>query len=131
MTKLASIVDALCVENANLLRGRRRKLGRSMLPSREVVASVVGDLRAVLFPWHFGAADVSEDGLEYYIGRTLDRALAGLREQVLVGLLFDCDHTEGRCADCEARAGEVIQGFAERLPAVRALLGGSSGPQRL
>jgi serine O-acetyltransferase len=123
LTALAPIVDALCAQNANLLRGRRRKLGRAILPSREVVASVVGDLRGVLFPWHFGAADVSEDGLAYYVGRTLDRALAGLREQVLVGLLFDCEHTHGRCLECEARAVEVTREFAGKLPAVRALLG--------
>ena len=123
MTDLSPIVDALCLENANLLRGRRRKLGRSMLPSRERVASVLGDLRGVLFPWHFGAADVSEAGLAYYVGRTLDSALSGLREQVLVGLLFDCDDSDGRCAQCETRAEEVTAAFASRLPAVRALLG--------
>jgi serine O-acetyltransferase len=123
LTDLSPIVDALCLENANLLRGRRRKLGRSMLPSRERVASVLGDLRGVLFPWHFGAADVSEAGLAYYVGRTLDSALSGLREQVLVGLLFDCDDSDGRCARCETRAEEVTAAFASRLPAVRALLG--------
>lgn len=126
MTALAPIVEALCAVNADLVRGPRRKLGRSVLPSRDVVARVVGDLRSVLFPWHFGAADVSEDGLVYYVGRTLDRALAGLREQVLVGLLFDCEHVEGRCAECEARAGDVTRLFAERLPTVRALLGGDA-----
>lgn len=123
MTGLAPIVEALCVENANLLRGRRRKLGRSVLPSREVIARIVTDLRAVLFPWHFGAADVSEDGLAYYVGRTLDGALVGLHAQVLVGLLFDCEHTEGRCPECEARATDVTQQFATHLPEVRALLG--------
>ncbi len=123
MNELVPIVDALCAENANLLRGRRRKLGRAILPSREVIANVVADLRAVLFPWHFGDANVSEEGLGYFVGRTLDRALAGLREQVLVGLLFDCEHTEGRCPDCEARAVEVTKTFAANLPAVRRLLG--------
>jgi serine O-acetyltransferase len=123
LTTLAPIVNALCEDNADLLRGRRRKLGRSVLPSREIVASVVGDLLAVLFPWHFGAPDVSEDGLAYYVGRTLDHALSGMREQVLVGLLFDCEHTPGRCLDCEVRSSEVTQAFAERLPPVRALLG--------
>lgn len=123
MSALGPIVEALCAENANLLRGRRRKLGRNVLPSREAIARVAGELRAVLFPWHFGAADVSEDGLAYYVGRTLDGALAELREQVLVGFLFDCEHVEGRCATCEARASEVTTRFAQRLPALRQLLG--------
>jgi serine O-acetyltransferase len=123
LTALAPIVDALCAANASLLRGRRRKLGRAMLPSRDVIGHVVGDLRTVLFPWHFGAGDISEDGLAYYVGRTLDHGLAKLREQVLVGLLFDCEHVPGRCAECEARASEVTSTFAGRLPALRTLLG--------
>ncbi len=123
MSSLGPIVDALCADNADLLRGRRRRLGRSVLPSREVVAGVVNDLLAVLFPWHFGAADVSEEGLAYYVGRTLDHALAGLREQVLVGLLFDCEHSPGRCRDGEAHATMATRTFAEQLPRVRKLLG--------
>ncbi len=123
MTDLRPVVDALCAENADLLRGRRRKLGRSMLPSREVVASVVGDLRGVLFPWHFGAADVSAAGLSYSGGRTLDRALSGLREQVLVGLMFDCEEADAHCGKCEAEADRVVAAFVARLPAVRVLLG--------
>ena len=123
MTTLAPIVQALCAENANLLRGGPRKGGRSVLPSREVVGRVVGDLRAVLFPWHFGAPDVSEDGLSYYVGRTLDRALAGLLDQVRVGLSFECDHTGRGCPECEPKAIEITERFAARLPAVRTLLG--------
>ena len=86
--RLSPIVDALCAQNAEPAARPPAQARAAILPSREVVASVVGDLRAVLFPWHFGAADVSEEGLAYYVGRTLDRRSPASREQVRVGLLL-------------------------------------------
>jgi serine O-acetyltransferase len=120
---LGPVVDALCTENASLLRGRRRKLGRQALPSREALAGIIGDLRASLFPGHFGASDLSNEGIHYYIGHTLDSALVALEEQVRRGLLFACTHGEGHCEVCEARATPLVRELANRLPRVRAMLG--------
>jgi serine O-acetyltransferase len=122
-TRIAAVVDALCIANQGLLRGGLRKLERRALPSRERVAAVLADLRGVLFPWHFGATDVSEHGLVYYVGHTLDRALANLEEQVRVGLLFECAHGAESCTICGRRASEIMAAFTSRLPAVRDLLG--------
>jgi serine O-acetyltransferase len=110
------------------LRGRRGKLGRFALPSREELAQIESDLRAALFPGHFGASDLSDEGIQYYVGHTLDSALVGLQEQVRRGFLFACPHLcpnggAGGCAACEQLAGPAIRRFATRLPAVRALLG--------
>lgn len=121
---IAPVVSALCDANSDLLHGRRRKLGRRALPSRDAVARIVSDLRAALFPWHFGTGDVSEEGLAYFIGSTLDRAMATLEEQVKVGLLFECAHgTDGPCAVCQDDAVAIVARFAESLPKVRKLLG--------
>jgi serine O-acetyltransferase len=119
---LAAIVDALCLANADLLRGGGRRLGRRALPSREALSTIVRDLRAVLFPWHFGASDVSTEGLSYFVGRTLDSALAGLEEQVRVGLMFGCDHDTLECTECGARAPSITRTLASRLPQIRAML---------
>jgi serine O-acetyltransferase len=105
------------------LRGGSRRLGRRTLPSRERVASVIEDLRGALFPWHFATADVSEQGLAFYVGHTLDRAFASLEEQVRVGLLFECAHRADPCEACGRRASEVMAAFTARLPTVRKLLG--------
>ena len=120
--ELAGVVDALCAANRGLLRGSRR-LGRRALPSRERVASVIADLRVVLFPWHFGLADVSEHGLAYYVGHTLDRAVSTLEEEVRVGLLFECTHAAEPCEQCGRRAIDVMAAFVSRLPTVREFLG--------
>jgi serine O-acetyltransferase len=119
----AAVVEALCGANRSLLRGDVPRLGRRALPARDRVASVLGDLRAALFPWHFGAADVSELGLSYYVGHTLDRALTSLEEQAHLGLLFDCVHATDPCLSCARRAREIMAAFTARVPAVRVLLG--------
>lgn len=114
------VVDSLAAAN---IEERHRRLRRPMLPSRETLEEIVGDLRAVLFPAHYGPPDLSPDGIRYYIGHRLDAALQELLEQVRRGLLFACSHTEGACLFCEQRAVDVIREFAHALPEVRALLG--------
>ena len=120
---LASVVDAICDANGDFPPNRRGQSGQRVLPSRDAVARIMSGLRAALFPWHFGAPDVSEQGLAYYVGRTLDASLATLREQVRIGLSFECEHGSNSCERCTERALDVTQALAARLPAVRVLLG--------
>lgn len=120
---LAPVVEAICQANADPMPGPSSKRGWRSLPSREAVAGVVSGLRAALFPRHFGASDVSEQGLAFYVGRTLDASLEALQTQVRVGLLFDCAHGGGPCEPCSRRATDVTRELATRLPRIRAALG--------
>ncbi|MFO0590646.1 MAG: serine O-acetyltransferase EpsC [Polyangiaceae bacterium] len=97
-----------------------RPCGKTPLPSRDSLVRAVSGLRAALFPAHFGPSDLSEDGVDFFVGHTLDRTLVLLQEQILRGLLFEA----GGC-DRErqvARAAEVTRKFAAGLPDVRSLL---------
>lgn len=116
---LDRVVDALCDLNLDQPDGQPHRT----LPSREALATCVSELRAALFPWHFGARDLSRAGLPYYVGRTLDDALRGLEQQVYLGLGLECDHDQERCRVCGTRAADVVREFSARLPAIRALLG--------
>jgi serine O-acetyltransferase len=118
---LGSVIDALAAANAEMV-GRRVE-GRHVLPAREALVSSVRDLRAVLFPRHFGESDLSDEGIRYYIGHTLDVALLMLQEQVRRGFRFACDHGDGDCGTCSERAATAIRAFMLRLPEVRATLG--------
>jgi len=120
---LADVVEGITAANADLLPGRQRRLGRHVLPSREALEEIVGDLRAVLFPIHFGPPDLSESAIRYYIGHQLDGALLELQEQVRRGLLFSCTHGFDDCGACARRAIEITRDFAQHLPAIRRLLG--------
>ena len=90
--RLAPVVDALCDANADLMCRRGARLGRHALPSREALVEIVAGLRAAMFPGHFGASDLSNEGIHYYVGHTLDTALVNLKEQMRRGLLFACPH---------------------------------------
>jgi serine O-acetyltransferase len=117
-SSLHGVVEALCGANLEPLDAEHQKL---TLPSREALAAVVADLRAALFPWHFGAPDLSPEGLPYYVGRTLDAALRTLERQVHLGFRFEAERAARPVST--QRAAAVTREFAARLPAVRALLG--------
>jgi len=120
---LIRVVDSLAAANADLLPHRRRTLGRHVLPSREALEGIIADLRAALFPGHFGATDLSESGMRNYIGHRLDAALFALQAQVRRGLLFAREQGEADSRADERHAIEVTREFAQQLPAIRVLLG--------
>ncbi len=119
---LAPVVDALC-RQASALAPPRNGNGRIVLPSRDAVLACVEGLRSAFFPGYFGAADLSDEHLHYYIGATLDRVLNALEEQVRRGLAFAERHEDERCLHCADRAAEVCRAFLARLPEVRRLVG--------
>ncbi len=83
-------------------------------PSRDALAQVVRDLRAALFPAHYGPANLTETGIDFFVGHTLDNALRALTEQALRELRFGENAREA-----DRIAAESIRTFATRLPAIR------------
>ena len=118
---LAPVVDQLCAAACGLAAGRNGG-GRIVLPSRDVVLECVEGLRAVFFPGYFGATDLSDEHLHYYIGATLDRVLHLLEEQVRRGIAFAERHDYETCEHCAERAAGVTRSFLSRLPEVRRLV---------
>jgi len=116
---LSEIVEAL--RRATIAQDSDQALG--VLPSREALARVVAELRAVFFPLHFGPRGLTEEGLSYYIGRTLDSVLAELREQMRLGLAFADENRQKSSATTIAEGASAVASFARRLPEVRRLLG--------
>jgi serine O-acetyltransferase len=116
----SAVLDELCLANEAVYRRR----GRVALPSREVVSRLIDDLRAVLYPIHFGSADAVGRSLRHRISVRLDKARQALEDQVRRGLEFACEHvTSGSpCAHCGRRTAEVTEAFVGRLPAIRRML---------
>jgi serine O-acetyltransferase len=92
-------------------------LGRHELPSHDALVGIARGLRAALFPAHFGPSDLTEEGLDYFVGHTLDATLLSLHEQARRALSYSETSTNR-----EERASEVVRAFAARLPHVRRLL---------
>ena len=118
---LKGVVEALRLSRE--VKHSVRHLGKVReLPSMETIADVVEDLRAALFPTHFGSADLTDDSIDFFVGDTLNAALTQLSEQVRRGLTFDSSDADDKDADPALRAAQITRGFAEQLPAIRALI---------
>jgi serine O-acetyltransferase len=118
---LAQIVADLR-ESREQLHRTRHPLGIRDLPSRDAVGSIVTGLRAALFPTHYGAPDLTDETVDYYVGHTLESTLRLLAEQIRRALRFLPEHAETPEAELGERAFEVAREFGTQLPGIRALL---------
>jgi serine O-acetyltransferase len=90
-------------------------------PSREAIAAIVEGLAASLFPAHYGGPELAIESLDYFVGATLNQALARLVEQVRLSLSFAAEDEPDEAA-LATRAQSVVRAFAAALPAIRGLL---------
>jgi len=100
----------------------RHPLGIRELPSRDAVIGIVAGLRAALFPTHYGAPDLTDESIDYYVGHTLDSTLRLLAEQIRRALRFLPESAQVSDDALRARAFEVAREFGRQLPDIRALL---------
>jgi serine O-acetyltransferase len=100
----------------------RHPLGIRELPSRDAVINIVAGLRAALFPTHYGAPDLTDESIDYYVGHTLDSTLRLLAEQIRRALRFLPENAQVSDDALRVRAFEVAREFGRQLPDIRALL---------
>ena len=75
------------------------------------------------FRTHLGLPDLTEEGIDYFVGHSLDATLRSLRKQVQRELQFASQQTEQDGAGRDRRALEITRDFAARSAArPRALL---------
>ena len=108
-------------------RGRshqNRSSGRAVfeMPSREALLDIVNGLFGVLFPTHFGLPDLTDEGIDYFVGHRLDATLWSLHEQVKRELKLPHPRVEPDGVEQAPRAFEITCEFAGRLPRIRAIL---------
>ncbi|MBI4817593.1 MAG: serine acetyltransferase [Deltaproteobacteria bacterium] len=90
--------------------------GRREPPTRDGLEGIVHALRQVLFPEYFGPPTLTDRGVDYFVGHTLDVALRGLMIEVERELRLKHDE------DPKARATDIAGGLADRLPEIRRAL---------
>jgi len=112
---LHAVVEALAEASTALTE---MPMGRREFPSRTAVATLVEDLRALLFPGYFGPSELKGDTLRYHLGARMDAVLHSLRDQIQRGLMA----SDPTCNECGERALALSQAFLARLPQVRHLL---------
>ena len=98
------------------LEPRHRRDRPPKLPSRKELQKILDGLGAVLFPNRLGLPDLNDEGIDYFVGHTLDTLLRELYKQVRRELQFIA------VDDPYQQAVTITREFAARLPEVRTLL---------
>ncbi|MDP2227365.1 MAG: serine O-acetyltransferase EpsC [Moraxellaceae bacterium] len=91
------------------------------LPSRKTLSAVVDGIAAALFPNRLGFPELTDAGIDYYVGHTLDANLRALHGQVQREL----EYVAGAAQPAISRHDEavaIVAAFARQLPAIRRLL---------
>jgi len=102
------------------LETRHRRDRPPKLPSRKELQKILDGLGAVLFPNRLGLPDLNDEGIDYFVGHTLDTLLRELYKQIRRELQFTSGHTA--VDDAYQQAVAITREFAARLPEVRTLL---------
>jgi serine O-acetyltransferase len=103
------------------LQERHRDGRPPRLPSRATLSEIVTGLTAAMFPNRLGRPDLTVEGIDHYVGHTLDVALRSLNEQLNRELLF-ASNLELLSEQDAARGLAVTRDFAQTLPRIRELL---------
>jgi serine O-acetyltransferase len=122
---IAPIISELQNVRVRSLEQRNRKTHPPKLPSRNSLQTIIEGLSTVLYPNRLGDGDVTDEGIDYYVGHILDETLRHLRLQVQRELRFTIEQTGNLNPDRLLLANqslELTRAFAKNLPKVRALL---------
>ncbi|WP_256360888.1 serine O-acetyltransferase [Methylomonas koyamae] len=118
-------IDALVAELRDLrvksLEHRQRREHPPKLPSRRILGPIVDNLGAVLFPNRLGQEDLNDEGIDYFVGQTLDSLLRQLHRQVALELRFVAEQN-GTSTEVKHQAAEITREFAKQLPKIRLLI---------
>src|SRR5690349_14178044 len=117
-------MDEMLTELVGALRKARElqsdwhheRADRRKRPVQEAVVGIVRNLRAALFPSHFGGFEFGDDGIDAFIARSLVETLVALEEQVSRSLRYSPSFSEADEHTLQTHARAVTRAFAERLP---------------
>jgi serine O-acetyltransferase len=103
------------------LENRQRRDHPPKLPSRKILIQIVENLGAVLFPNRLGLPDLNDEGIDQFVGHTLDTVLRELHRQIVLELQFVAEQ-QGLSDNVQAQAADITRQFAAQLPQIRLLL---------
>ena len=118
---ITALVAELRELRLHSLDNRRRRERPPKLPSRKCLSHIVDNLGAVLFPNRLGQPDLTDEGIDYFVGHTLDSLLKHLQQQIALELQFVAER-QGKTSDAQLESRHIVRRFAAQLPAIRLLL---------
>ena len=122
---IEEIVSVLRGLRLSSLEHRKRRDKPPKLPSRKMLQSIVEGLGAALFPNRLGLPDLKDEGVDYFVGHTLDTVLRDLVTQVKLELNFVTDNL-GLLANKEVfhkeKPTHIVRAFGQQLASIRLVL---------
>ncbi|NLM17957.1 MAG: serine acetyltransferase [Candidatus Riflebacteria bacterium] len=91
----------------------------SPLPDKKVVADIIEDIFAVLYPGYFGSRDICFDSVEIRISYTVALVFDKLAKQIRNELIHSCCGANKECTHCDDTSEEIALQFLEGIPALR------------
>ena len=88
------------------------------MPSEKILAEIIDIVRDIIFPYHYGDTPVYADTPKYYIGVRVDRLSRLIREQIQIGLEYECNKCKNACEE----ADRITERFIDTLPKLREIL---------
>ncbi|MEI8209989.1 MAG: serine O-acetyltransferase EpsC [Methylococcales bacterium] len=116
-----SIVAELRDLRVQALENRSRRDKPPKLPSRKELQVILDGLCGVLFPNRLGLPDLNDEGIDYFVGHTLESLLRMLYKQISRELQF-VSGLQGFNEAVHEQAITIARQFAAQLPIVRKLL---------
>jgi serine O-acetyltransferase len=104
------------------LENRNREGKPPKLPSRKALLEILNNLSFALYPNRLGTGERSDEGIDYFVGHTLDTALGALFEQIRRECRFKAEQSNLPQVNCCELAASINRQLAARLPIIRALL---------
>jgi len=101
---------------------RSNESGGFELPSREVLSTIMNDLRGALFPMRLGPPELRPESEDFYVGHTINSVLHSLLAQVRLELIYASRYSQDLNEQFEEQAVQIVQKFAASLPEIRRLL---------
>lgn len=115
------VVELRALRMASLESRNRQHNKPPKLPSRKILMGVAEGLSAALFPNRLGSSEFADEGIDYYVGHTLNMTLRELMVQIQHELHYNSG-LEVLSNEDREQSVAITQAFAKRLPEVRSLL---------
>jgi serine O-acetyltransferase len=116
-----AIVKQLKEVRLSALESRHRRNNPPKLPSRKALQQIIENLSAALFPNRLGMPDLCEEGLDYFVGHTLDKALRELYKQIKLELHFSAD-SEHSNQPIDIASLKKTNQFGQKIAKIRQLI---------
>jgi serine O-acetyltransferase len=91
-------------------------------PSRDALATIVHQLKGVLFPLRLGPPDLRKESEDFHVAHALDSALHALLRQVQIELSYSAALQRLTGTDIDSRALDATRAFGAALPGIRSQL---------